>query len=253
MRHIIAGTSVLTIIMMGGCATIDKANRADMLEQEVLTLQGDLRDQKKSNQEEIDRLLKERQRLLEEKDREIQALMAQKDQQVQEVKEKKEEELSELEKAKRDLENSLSQELKDYKAKLEMTERGLVLTFLAEIFFDSGKDVIREDAKPTLQKVTEILNRDVIDSKIAIEGHTDNEPIKHSNWKSNWELSAARALAVLHNFIDEGRVDPQRVSAVAYGEFFPLVANDTPQNRQQNRRVEIVILPTKFEKVRNKI
>ena len=211
-------------ITSGGCAILDKASRADMLEQETLSLRGDLRDMKKSHEEEMDRLMKERQRLLEEKDHEIERLelrSAQKNQQVEQLKQQKDEELSELEKAKRDLENSLSQELKDYKAKLEMTERGLVLTFLAEIFFDSGKDVIREDALPTLQKVTEILNRDAVDSKLAIEGHTDNEPIKYSGWKSNWELSAARALAVLHNFVDDGKVDPKRVSAVAYSEFRP--------------------------------
>ena len=103
---------------------------------------------------------------------------------------------------------------------------------------------------PTLQKVTEILNRDVVGSPIAIEGHTDNDPIKHSGWRSNWELSAARALAVLHNFTDQGQVDPKRVSALAYGEFHPLLSNDTPPGRQQNRRVEIVILPAKLEKVR---
>jgi len=88
--------------------------------------------------------------------------------------------------------------------------------------------VIRQDAYPTLQKVTDILNRDVVDSPIAIEGHTDNDPIKHSGWRTNWELSSARALAVLHNFVDEGKVDPRRVSALAYGEFHPLMANDTP-------------------------
>ena len=240
----------MLIAGFSGCATIDKANRADMLEQETLALRRELRELKKSKGDEIDRLLRERRQLLEEKDREIAQLMAQKNKQVEEVKQQKNEELTELEKAKRDLENSLSQELQDYKAKLEMTERGLVLTFLAEIFFDSGKDVVRDDAKPTMQKVTEILNRDVVDSKIAIEGHTDNDPIKHSGWRSNWELSAARSLAVLHNFVDEGKIDPRRVSAVGYGEFQPLVSNDAPQGRQQNRRVEIVILPAKVEKVR---
>lgn len=250
MRGIKESLLVILIVLSGGCATIDKANRAGMLEQEVLALRGQLRDVKKSQDEEIDRFMRERRALLEEKDGEIQRLMAQKNQQVEQVKQQKDVELTELEKAKRDLENSLSKELQDYKAKLEMTERGLVLTFLAEIFFDSGKDVVREDAKPTMQKVTAILNRDVIDSKIAIEGHTDNDPIKHSGWQSNWELSAARALAVLHNFVDEGKIDPRRVSAVGYGEFQPLIFNDSPQGRQQNRRVEIVILPAQLEKIR---
>ena len=251
MKNILIVFFLLVLVKAAnGCATIDKANRADMLEQENLALHRQLRELKKSHDNDNDRYMQERQRLLDEKDREIQRLMALKDKQVEEVKQQKDVELTELEKAKRDLENSLSQELKDYKAKLEMTERGLVLTFLDEIFFDSGKDVIRQDAYPTLQKVTEILNRDVADSKVAIEGHTDNEPIKHSGWKSNWELSSARALAVLHNFVDKGKVDPHRVSAIAYGEFHALMPNDSPQGQQQNRRVEIVILPSQLEKVR---
>lgn len=248
MRKVIPGIilSVMMAIAGSGCATFDKAQRADLLEKEAAALRAELKQARKDKESELARLR-------EEKDREIQRLASQKKQEVEQVKRSKEEELSELEKAKRDLESSLSQELKDYQAKLEMTERGLVLTFLAEIFFDSGKADIREDAKPTLLKVTEILNRDVKDSKIAIEGHTDNDPIKHSGWKSNWELSAARALAVLHNFINDGSVDPLRVSAVAYGEYHPLVPNDAPQGRQQNRRVEIVILPAQMKKIKEPV
>lgn len=74
-----------------------------------------------------------------------------------------------------------------------MTERGLVITFLSEVFFDSGKDVIREDGKGSLQKVAGVLNQNIPNSNVAIEGHTDNQPIKYSEWKTNWELSSARA------------------------------------------------------------
>lgn len=157
---------------------------------------------------------------------------------------------SELEQAKRDLEQSLQRELADYKAKLEMTERGLVITFLAEVFFDSGKDQLRHDGKGALVKVAEILNRDVPGSRVAVEGHTDSDPIRHSTWKSNWELSSARALAVLHFLIDECKVAPQRLSANGYGEFCPVASNNTAKGKQQNRRVEIVILPTGLGKAK---
>lgn len=157
---------------------------------------------------------------------------------------------TELEKAKRDLARSLEKELGEYKAKLEMTERGLVITFLAEVFFDSGKAVIREEGKPVLQKVAKVLIQDVPDSRVAVEGHTDTDPIKYSGWKSNWELSSGRALAVLHYFIDEGSVKPERLSADGYGEFMPVASNETPEGKQKNRRVEIVILPAKISKVK---
>ncbi len=164
--------------------------------------------------------------------------------------EKLKEEISELEQAKRDLAESLQQEIGDYKAKLEMTERGLVITFLAEVFFDSGKDLLREDGKRSLAKVAAILNRDVPNSYLAVEGHTDADPIKHSAWKSNWELSAARALAVLHFFIDQCNVKPSRLSANAYGEFRPIASNKEVKEKQQNRRVEIVILPSEIKKIK---
>jgi chemotaxis protein MotB len=78
---------------------------------------------------------------------------------------------------------------------------------------------------------------------VGIEGHTDNEPIRHSGWKSNWELSANRALSVLHYLVDNRGISPTRLSALAYGEFHPVTSNDAKQGRQLNRRVEIVILP----------
>jgi chemotaxis protein MotB len=157
---------------------------------------------------------------------------------------------ADLQRALKDLTAGLKDELANYKAKLEMTEKGLVITFLAEVFFDSGKDMIRSQGKASLEKVAAVLNKDVPDSNVAIEGYTDSDPIKYSGWKSNWELSSARALAVLHYFVDEGAVNPERLSAVAYGEYHPVASNDTKEGKQKNRRVEIVILPAHVEKVK---
>ena len=95
--------------------------------------------------------------------------------------------------------------------------------------------------------MAEVLNTTVRDLNVGIEGHTDNEPIKHSGWKSNWELSAARALSVLHYMADNHGVEPSRLSAIGYGEYHPVETNDTREGRQNNRRVEIVIIP-KVEK-----
>ena len=162
----------------------------------------------------------------------------------------KDEEISDLERAKRELARRLEKEIGEYKAKLEMTERGLVITFLAEIFFDSGKDQIKEQGNSTLNEVASVLNEDVPDSYVAIEGHTDSDPIKYSGWKSNWELSSARALAVLHYFIDSCSVEPERLSANGYGEYRPVAPNDMAKGKQQNRRVEIVILPASIKKIK---
>ena len=75
-----------------------------------------------------------------------------------------------------------------------------------------------------------------------------NIPIKHSGWKSNWELSAARATNVLHYMIDECSMEPQKMSAIGYGEYRPIDTNDTKEGRANNRRVEIIILPKEMTK-----
>jgi len=152
-------------------------------------------------------------------------------------------EMSELERAKRELENRLRGEIDNKDVKVEMMERGLVITFVAEVLFDSGKSDLRSTALETLDKVARVLNTTVSDLNVGIEGHTDNEPIRRSGWKSNWELSAARAMSVLHHLVNQNGVNPQRLSATGYGEYRPVVSNETREGRQKNRRVEVVILP----------
>lgn len=151
--------------------------------------------------------------------------------------------LSQLESTRILLEDRLRQEILDKKVRLEMAEKGLVITFVADILFDSGKAKIRKDAYPILDKVARVLDENVPDLDIGIEGHTDNEPIKYSGWKSNWELSTARALSVLHYISDEKDIVPERLRAIGFGEHHPVTSNDAKEGRQLNRRVEVVILP----------
>lgn len=125
---------------------------------------------------------------------------------------------------------------------LSMEERGLVITFLDEVLFDSGKAKIRTEAYTALDKVASVVVSKAPDLNIGIEGHTDNVPIKYSGWKSNWELSTARATSVLHYLLDKG-VLPQKLAATGYGEYRPVATNDTTEGRLKNRRVEIVIIP----------
>jgi chemotaxis protein MotB len=152
-------------------------------------------------------------------------------------------ELDELNQTKSLLEDRLAQEIKDKQVKLQMMDKGLVITFLADVLFDSGKAVIKTETYPVLDKVARVLKENVPHLNVGIEGYTDNEPIKYSGWKSNWELSSARALSVLHYMVDEKNVSPKRVSAIGYGEYRPVASNDTDEDRQLNRRVEIVIIP----------
>lgn len=154
-----------------------------------------------------------------------------------------ERQLTDLERAKIALEKSLSKEISDKEVTLEMAEKGLVVTFLSEILFDSGKAKIKKDAYVSLDKVADVAKNVVPDLNIGVEGHTDNVPIKHSGWKSNWELSTARATSVIHYLINDKGVAPQRLAAIGYGQFRPVAGNDTAEGRRKNRRVEIVIMP----------
>ncbi len=151
--------------------------------------------------------------------------------------------LDELNRAKRLLEASLNKEIQDKQVRLEMMEKGLVITVVGDLLFDSGKAKIRNEAYSVLDKVSSILKESVPQFNVGIEGHTDNQPIRHSGWKSNWELSSARALSVLHYLAREKGVSPDRLSAIGYGEYHPVASNDIKEGRQSNRRVEIVILP----------
>lgn len=151
--------------------------------------------------------------------------------------------LDELNRTKRLLEDRLSEEIEEKQVRLEMMEKGLVITFVADVLFDSGKAKIRSEAFPILEKVARVLKENVPQLNVGIEGHTDDQPIKYSGWKSNWELSSARALSVLHYLVDREGISPERLSAIGYGEYHLVASNDTREGRQLNRRVEIVILP----------
>lgn len=160
-------------------------------------------------------------------------------------------EVDKLNAAKELLTQRLLQEIQDKKVSLRMTEKGLVINFVADVLYDSGRAKIKPGAMSALDKVARVLNENLAGFSIGIEGHTDNQPIKYSQWKSNWELSTARALGVLHYLVDDKGISGGRVSVIGYGEYKPVASNNTKGGRQLNRRVEIVVLP-KMEKVRKR-
>jgi chemotaxis protein MotB len=151
--------------------------------------------------------------------------------------------VDELSEAQKILEGRLSGEIADKQVKLKMAEKGLVITFVADVLFDSGKAKLKSDNFSSLDKVARVLNENVADLKVGIEGHTDNEPIKFSGWKSNWELSTERALSVLHYLVDNEKVAAGRLSVLGYGEYQPVSENNSREGKKLNRRVEVVIFP----------
>jgi len=155
---------------------------------------------------------------------------------------------NELEEAKSLLEAKLKNELRDKEVLLELGSRGLVITMANDILFDSGKAKLKTSSYPVLDKVADVIKEKLPDSDVGVEGHTDNEPIKYSGWKSNWELSTARATNVLHYLIENSGMNPRKLSAIGYGEHRPIDTNETKRGRANNRRVEIIILPKEITK-----
>jgi len=142
-----------------------------------------------------------------------------------------------------DMKRELEKKLRGDNVKLDLSDRGLVLTLADNILFDSGKAEVKENARPILDKIIVVIKKKAPDKNVGIEGHTDNVPIKHSGWKSNRELSTARANNVYHYLVKVGGLDPAKLTTMGYGEFRSVSGNDTEKGRAKNRRVEIVILP----------
>ncbi len=154
------------------------------------------------------------------------------------LKKQRDAEAREFESIKKDLEKQLA----NCGVGLEMQDRGLVIILADNILFDSGKAEIKPEANSVLDGIVKVIETTAVKKNIGIEGHTDNVPIKYSHWKSNRELSTARANIVYHYLKDKG-IDPARMTTIGYGEYRPVATNDTEEGRAKNRRVEIVILP----------
>lgn len=126
------------------------------------------------------------------------------------------------------------------KVTVELEERGIVFRLADTVLFDIGKDELRPEAREVLLKVGELLSD--LDNPIRVEGHTDNWPISTPRFPSNWELSTGRATSVVRFLIEEAGMNPKQLQAAGYGEYHPIADNDTPEGRQSNRRVDVIIL-----------
>ncbi|WP_459481860.1 flagellar motor protein MotB [Clostridium saccharoperbutylacetonicum] len=123
-------------------------------------------------------------------------------------------------------------------------ERGLVISFNDNLFFNSGEATIKPDFQGKLISISKVLNG--IDNYIHVEGHTDNVAINTTYFHSNWQLSSVRAANVVEFLISQGNVKPERLSSIGYGEYRPVKSNSTEEGKAENRRVDIVIINSKF-------
>ncbi len=154
-------------------------------------------------------------------------------------------ELLDLERIKNALQEYIDQHGLTGRVSVNMEERGVVVSFQEVALFPLGSAKLTSEAKETIGKVGLIIME--APQYIRVEGHTDNLPISTALFPSNWELSVVRAVSVVQELIHSLDFSPHRLSAIGYGEFRPRVPNDSDVNRQQNRRVDIVILRSSYE------
>jgi chemotaxis protein MotB len=148
-----------------------------------------------------------------------------------------------LDPAARDLADAIQAAMADLVAKglieVRRDKRWIEVEIKSSVLFSSGNAELSAQSEPVLRQLAETLRP--LGNVIHVEGFTDNVPISNFEYRSNWELSAARAASVVHLFTRRG-IDPQRMAAIGYGEFRPIASNDTPAGRAKNRRVVLVII-----------
>lgn len=144
----------------------------------------------------------------------------------------------------------LQKEIETGSIKISRLKDRLSLEIVDKILFSSGSDHITSQGKEVLTKVSEVL-KGIRENSIRIEGHTDNVPIGariKERFPSNWELSTARATQVVRYLVELG-VPPEILAAIGLSQYHPVASNDTPEGRQRNRRIEIVLFPKDLREV----
>ena len=157
----------------------------------------------------------------------------------------KEEKISDLEKTRREIEANLKEQIAQKDIKIEEIEGRLKVTFVDRILFDSGSVTIKEKGRQALLRLADSFRNNQAQN-IIVEGHTDDMrigPALQQRFPTNWELSTARAAAVVRFLQEKGNIAPVRLTASGFSYYKPVAANDTEEGRKQNRRIEIIMVP----------
>ena len=136
---------------------------------------------------------------------------------------------------------ALGREIKGGSVDVETEGQKIIIRVREKASFGSGRAELKGAFRPILERVATILKDS--EGKIIVAGHTDNVPIYTERFRSNWELSADRAVAVIHEIVELTGIEECRFAAVGHGSTKPIAPNDTPENRARNRRVEITMVP----------
>jgi chemotaxis protein MotB len=135
--------------------------------------------------------------------------------------------------------SALAKEIQDGLVSIVERDREIIVRFPDASAFASGSSDLTQTALPILDRLAQVLLN--VKGQVLVSGHTDDIPISTARYRSNWDLSAARAVSVVHHLIERGRVPADRLTAQGFADSRPVAPNDSPENRAQNRRVDVGI------------
>jgi chemotaxis protein MotB len=242
------------IVVLGACVSkskylelesdlVETQRSAEMINENLITVQSKKTDLEKDYEtmrsvnvvlEDRNRELNERVSTLSDTLKNERSLIQEQDQVIQE-----------LQYTRQKIEAGLKEQIEAQEIRIEEMEGKLKVTFVDKILFNSGSASINPRGRESLLNFAQSF-ADSNGQKIVVEGHTDNVPVGSAlqgRYPSNWELSTARATAVVRYLSEEAGLVPERLAASGYGSYRPVVANDTEEGRSQNRRIEIILVP----------
>lgn len=253
---------------------VDKASLEEniaQLEGRISSLEEEIARLKRENTDLSENLNKKETELFEKMNRQTE-LIAQKEKELAELKKEKsdieaqlsmqinelnlktqtmEDQIGKLQMTKDSLESNLKEEIESKQIQITMIRNSLSVNMVDKILFDTGKAELKESGKKVLEKVGKVLKK-VENRDIRIEGHTDNVPIGESlreKFPTNWELSTQRATNVVRYLEETSGIPGENLVAVGYSKYRPIGDNNTYKGREQNRRIEITIVPKNLNRV----
>lgn len=149
-----------------------------------------------------------------------------------------------IDRLRRELEQALGEEIKKHEIQMRATPEGLIVSLSEVGFFNSGDATLLQGGKTTLTSIAHVLNETGF--QIRVEGHTDNVPIHNARFKSNWQLSTARATEVVSLLVERYGFNPQAISAAGFSEYHPIASNATDEGRKANRRVDLIVVSRNY-------
>jgi chemotaxis protein MotB len=232
MRMMVAFVLVVSIVALTGCAALKECRRDNLDLKAKIDQLNNANDKLTQDNKAYQDTLKVKQEALKQRMIELQQREAQAKQQNASFEQ---------------MQAAMKAEVDAKQVTIKELEGKLTVSMVEAILFDSGKATVKKAGKDALKKVADVL-KTATDQDIIVAGHTDNVPITSklaATYPTNWELSAARAIAVV-KILEADGVDPKLLIAAGFSEFRPVEDNATPEGRAKNRRMEIILMPKRM-------